>query len=159
MKTKALVVLIALLAGLLTGCSAAFPNSEGGFLSYITGSTVTRDKEANRHEEAVQAERARKAEAETDKAHEDRLAAEAEAAEADANEGEAHWRALEAGENVDLEVVKGDNYLKRAVGRALDAQTAMHVGLQLVMVVFALFGFGVALGVGVAYLKERYAWQ
>jgi len=157
MKTKALVVLIALLAGLLTGCSAVFPNSEGGFLSYITGSTVTRDKEANRHEEAVQVERTLKAEAEADKAHEDRLAAEADEGTAKAEEGEAHWRALEAGESVDLEAAKGDNYLKRAVGRALDAQTAMHVGLQLVVVAFALFGFGVTLAVGVTYLKEKYA--
>ena len=89
-------------------------------------------------------------------AHEDRLAAEAEEGTAVAREGAAHWRALEAGENVDLEVVKGDNYLKRAIGRALDAQTGMHVVLQLVIVVFALLGFGVALGVVSAYLKDKW---
>ena len=157
MKAKIVLIVLVLLAGLLTGCSVAFPNSEGGFLDYFTGNTMTKTKEANRHEEVVQAERTFQREAEADKAHEDRLAAEAEAAKADANEGEAHWRALEAGEKVDLAVVEGDNFLKRAIGRALDAQTVMHVGLQVVVIGFALFGFGVALAVGATYLKEKYA--
>jgi len=153
-------LLIALLAFLCMGCTAClascFPSSEGGFLDYITGNSLTRDKaswEAERQRLAeqarIEAERARKAEAAADEAGEmarqheaDAVAAQAAAEAAHAEALEAQARSMEAEQEVQLERAKGDNYEKKAIAQALTNQTRAHIALQGVMVIFALFGLG-----------------
>ena len=149
MKGKVAFIGLVLLAGLLTGCSGAFPNSEGGFLDYITGNTVTRDKEANRHEEAVQAERARKAEAEADKAHEDMLAAVAEAAAADARAEEAKAREREAYLQAQVLQAEGDKAIKISVARALTMQSRLTP-----LLIVAILAMCPVVGLGIAYVIE-----
>ncbi|MBC8490842.1 MAG: hypothetical protein H8D45_32915 [Bacteroidetes bacterium] len=149
-----LVIILLFLPGCLGSCLAS--NSEGGFWDFFTGNSLTRDKEANRHEEEIQAERTRLAEADADLAKFQAVSAQAQAEKAHAEALKAQSDALTAQQIVQLEMVKGDNYQKRAVARALDAQTLMFSFLQIVVAVFALFGAGISLGIGGAWLKDRY---
>jgi len=54
-----------------------------------------------------------------------------------------------------LKTVEGDNMIKRAVAQSITWQTRLLIGLVCVVVMFALFGFGVALIFTVDWLLYR----
>jgi uncharacterized protein YhaN len=159
MKRKAFFVLLLLCLLALSGCWSDDPVNAPTFWDVL----FSRDdkvrqaenewqEEFDRHREAIEAERTDQAQARADTAqanaataeavlktaYEDRLTAQADAEAAQARESEVHWKAVE-------EQARGDNYIKASVAQSITNQSRMLMALQVVVIAFACFGFGVTL--------------
>ena len=154
-KLLLVLVLVMLVAVSCSGCSGLFADSEGGFWDYFTGNSLRHDKAEWDAEVKLAAQRARKEEATLDalreelaiaQEHTEQLRLEKEIADAEA-------RSLEA--EAELKALEGQLLIDKAVAGSLTRSSRMHAILELVLIVFALFGVGVALGVVIAFARER----
>ena len=161
-----IITVVAIILFGCVGCTSCFPESEGGFWDYFTGNTLRHDKaeweaelKASEAEWATEirlaTERARKEEAVLNglreklaiaQEHTEQLRLEKEIADAEA-------RSLEA--EAELKALEGQLLIDEAVAGSLTRSSRMHAILELVLIVFALFGVGVALGIIVTFVRER----
>lgn len=147
-----LIVFLVLLTSCLGSC---FPNSEGGFWDFLTGSSLTRDKASWEAERQRLAEMARKEEARADQLRSELAVAQEETKQLALKEdiAEAEARALEL--EVQLKLAEGEVMVDRSVAQILTLTSRMSAVKDFVLIGGALFGFGIALAVVVEALMFR----
>ena len=148
-KNRALLVVVLTIT--LLGCSgclaSCFPDSEGGFVDYFTGSSLKRDK-------ALSAEETKRAQIRLEEQIEKRKEAEADLAtqqskteEAQANADAAEFRAEEAQYKVAEKKVEGTNEVLEAVALDIKVSAVTRSVLQVgapVVAIIAVLGLGLA---------------
>jgi len=141
-----IVALVFMLVGSTACLASCFPNSEGGFLDYFTGSSLTRDKAAWEAERQRLAELARKEEARADQLRSELAIAQEKTQQLELEEdiAEAEARALDL--QVQLKLAEGEVMVDRSVAQTLTMTSRMHAVKDFVLIGFALFGFGIAAG-------------
>jgi len=133
---------------LCTSClGSCLPNSEGGFWDFLTGSSLTRDKAAWEAERQRLAELTLKEEARADQLRSELAIAQEETKQLALEEDIAQAEARVLDLQVQLKLAEGEVMIDRSVAQMLTMTSRMGAVKDFVLIGFALFGYGVTLGV------------